>query len=143
MGHFEPKSQCLAKWKGVIFKLENKDGNHIFQWVREPGLLYMYIVSREHILGYTSMLHLKMLYRCGHKQKCDTFVSLKCFLILYLCKPHGIFGVQILRWSKYFINRKGRSSYISHLENHCHYDVLCHCRCQCIPLKYMINTLYY
>ncbi len=25
--------------KGVIFKLENKDGYQFFQWVREPGLL--------------------------------------------------------------------------------------------------------
>ncbi len=37
-GRFKPKSQCFAIKKGVIFKLENKDGYHFFQWVREPGL---------------------------------------------------------------------------------------------------------
>ncbi len=31
------KSQCFATKKGVIFKLENKDGYYFFQWVREPG----------------------------------------------------------------------------------------------------------
>ncbi len=30
-GHFELKSQCFAAKKGVIFKLENKDGYHLFQ----------------------------------------------------------------------------------------------------------------
>ncbi len=37
MGRFELKSQCFATKKGVIFKLENKDGYHFFQRVREPG----------------------------------------------------------------------------------------------------------
>ncbi len=36
-GNFELKSQCFATKKGVIFKLENKDGYHFVQWVREPG----------------------------------------------------------------------------------------------------------
>ncbi len=36
-GCFELKSQCFAAKKGVIFKLENKDVYHLFQWVREPG----------------------------------------------------------------------------------------------------------
>ncbi len=37
-GRFELKSQCFAAKKGVIFKLENKDGYHFFQWMREPGI---------------------------------------------------------------------------------------------------------
>ncbi len=37
-GCFELKGQCFATKKGVIFKLENKDGYHFFQWMREPGL---------------------------------------------------------------------------------------------------------
>ncbi len=36
-GRFELKSQCFATKKRVIFKLENKDGYHFFQWVRELG----------------------------------------------------------------------------------------------------------
>ncbi len=37
-GQFDLKSQCFATKKGVIFKLENKDGYHFFQWVRELGI---------------------------------------------------------------------------------------------------------
>ncbi len=35
------KSVFCCKKKGVIFKLENKDGYHFFQWVREPGLVHL------------------------------------------------------------------------------------------------------
>ncbi len=35
---FELKSQCFAAKKGIIFKLDNKDGYHLFKWVREPGI---------------------------------------------------------------------------------------------------------
>ncbi len=34
--HFELKNKCFSTKKGVIFKLENKDGYYFFQWVREP-----------------------------------------------------------------------------------------------------------
>ncbi len=33
--HFGLKSQVFCRKKGVIFKLENKDGYHFFQWVRD------------------------------------------------------------------------------------------------------------
>ncbi len=36
-GCFELKSQCFDPKKGVIFKLENKDGYHFFQWESEQG----------------------------------------------------------------------------------------------------------
>ncbi len=49
--HFELRSQCFATKKGVIFKLENKDGYHFFQWVREPGSPHMTIVY-----GYDRMV---------------------------------------------------------------------------------------
>ncbi len=31
------KVSVLPQNKGVIFKLENKDGYHFFQWMKEPG----------------------------------------------------------------------------------------------------------
>ncbi len=37
--HLGWKVSVLAQ-KGVIFKLENKDEYHFFQWVREPGVGY-------------------------------------------------------------------------------------------------------
>ncbi len=42
-GRFELKSQCFATKKRVIFKLENKDGYHFFQWVREPGSQFVFM----------------------------------------------------------------------------------------------------
>ncbi len=34
---FSAEKSVFCHKKGVIFKLENKDGYHFFQWVREPG----------------------------------------------------------------------------------------------------------
>ncbi len=36
-GSFWAEKSVFCSKKGVIFKLENKDGYHLFQWVREPG----------------------------------------------------------------------------------------------------------
>ncbi len=38
----------------------------------------------------------------------------------------------------YIINRKGKSSHFSHLENHCHYGMQHHCKHQSTPVKYPI-----
>ncbi len=44
-GGFELKSQSFAAKYGVIFKLENKDGYHFFQWVKEPGPIPRWLTS--------------------------------------------------------------------------------------------------
>ncbi len=37
-GSFWAEKSVFCHKKGVIFKLQNKDGYHFFQWVREPGV---------------------------------------------------------------------------------------------------------
>ncbi len=62
-GRFELKSQCFATKKGVIFKLETKDGYHFFYWVREPGVAALFL--NNEILDfywYTIFGHVKINY---------------------------------------------------------------------------------
>ncbi len=46
----QAEKSVLCRKKGVIFKLENKDGYHFFQWVREPGTIIADCTLIEFIL---------------------------------------------------------------------------------------------
>ncbi len=56
-GSFGLTSQCFTAKKGVIVKLENKDGYHFFQLVREPGLYH------KRVLWCLSLIWLECCYQ--------------------------------------------------------------------------------
>ncbi len=61
------KVKCFAAKRGVIFKLENKDGYHFFQWVREPGMKYVGKCYKEwRHDNRVSWLNDNLLYRLAH-----------------------------------------------------------------------------